>query len=72
MALKLPLLFPQQKGLVKRLALRACGVLTLPLVVVLAGIGTLSLKGNGGDDCLGYTVVANNPKSKPSAGISHI
>jgi SAM-dependent methyltransferase len=65
MALILPLLLPQQKGLVKRLALRACGVLTLPLVVVLAGIGTLSLKGKGGDDCLGYTVVADKIRLDP-------
>jgi SAM-dependent methyltransferase len=65
MALMLPLLLPQRQGLVKRVALRACGVLTLPLLVVLAGIGTLSLKGNGGDDCLGYTVVAD--KTKPDS-----
>ena len=58
MALMLPFLLPQQKTLSKRIAFRACGVLTLPLVVALAAIGNLSLKGKGGDDCLGYTVVA--------------
>jgi SAM-dependent methyltransferase len=58
MALMLPLLIPQQKGFLKRRLLQACGVLTLPILAVLAGIGTLSLKGKGGDDCLGYTAVA--------------
>jgi hypothetical protein len=54
----LPLLIPQQKGLLKRSLIQACGLLTLPILVVLGGIGTLSLKGKGGDDCLGYTAVA--------------
>ncbi len=58
MALMLPLLMPQQKGLPKRLALQICGVLTLPILVILAGVGTVSLQGKGGDDCLGYTVIA--------------
>ena len=65
MALMLPLLIPQQKGLLKRLTFQACGVLTLPLVVALAGIGTLSLRGKGGDDCIGYTVVADKVSPDP-------
>ena len=59
MALMLPLLIPQKKGVLTRLALQACGVVTLPLLIILAGIGNLSLRGKGGDDCLGYTVVAD-------------
>ena len=55
----LPFLIPQQKTLPKQIAFQVCGVLTLPLVVALAAIGNLSLKGKGGDDCLGYTVVAD-------------
>ena len=55
MALMLPFLIPQQKGLLKRLTFQACGILTLPLVVSLAGIGTLSLRGKGGDDCFRAT-----------------
>ena len=58
MALLLPLLIPQRRGRLIRLLLRACGLIVLPFVVILGGIGTLSLKGEGGDDCLGYTVVA--------------
>jgi SAM-dependent methyltransferase len=58
MALMLPFLLPQQTSLIKRLAFRTCGVLTLPAIVILAAIGKLSLQRNGGDDCLGYTVVA--------------
>jgi SAM-dependent methyltransferase len=58
LALFLPLLMPQQQGFLKRSALRACGLLTLPIVIVLAAIGTLSLRGGGGDDCLGYTAVS--------------
>jgi SAM-dependent methyltransferase len=59
MALMLPLLIPQRGGLPRRLLLQACGALTVPILVVLAGIGNLSLKGNGGDDCIGYTAVAS-------------
>jgi SAM-dependent methyltransferase len=34
------------------------GVLLLPLLLILAAIGNLSLRGRGGDDCLGYTSIA--------------
>lgn len=62
MALSLPLLFPQEgsRGLLatsKRLA----GATTLPVCVALALIANLSLLGKGGDDCLGYTVLAQRP-----------
>jgi SAM-dependent methyltransferase len=67
MALMLPLLLPQQKGPLKRLALQACGILTSPILVALAGIGTLSLRGRGGNDCLGYTAVAD--KASDGAGV---
>lgn len=58
MALMVPLLVPQRGGIVKRLASLACGVVLLPLLVPLGGIAALSLLGQGGDDCLGYTAVA--------------
>jgi SAM-dependent methyltransferase len=57
-ALMLPLLVPQLGGFLRRSAFLVCGVLTLPLLVALAAIAALSLLGNGGDDCLGYTAVA--------------
>ena len=58
MALMVPLLFPQRGGLLRRSASLTCGILTLPLLVALGAIAALSLKGQGGDDCLGYTAVA--------------
>jgi SAM-dependent methyltransferase len=63
MALMLPLLFSQAKDLPKRLVARACGAMTLPILAMLAVIAHLSLKGDGGNDCLGYTVVAHKPLS---------
>lgn len=58
MALVLPLLFPTSINVVARLATRALGLLFLPIVVVLAAIAGISMSARGGDDCLGYTVVA--------------
>ncbi len=57
MALILPLLMPQRLGLAA-LAFRLAGFACLPLLALLAAVGTLSLGGSGGNDCLGYTVVA--------------
>jgi SAM-dependent methyltransferase len=58
MALILPLLLPQGKSPLASLTLRLAGILFLPLFFLLAICGNLSLRGAGGDDCLGYTVVA--------------
>jgi SAM-dependent methyltransferase len=58
MALMLPLLFPQGKRRGTAVALRLIGVLFMPLFFILAACGNLSLRGRGGDDCLGYTVLA--------------
>lgn len=58
MALILPLLFPQGRAPLARLAARACGVLMLPALVALAAVANVSLTGRGGDDCLGYTATA--------------
>ncbi|WP_435019890.1 class I SAM-dependent methyltransferase [Tundrisphaera sp. TA3] len=57
MALVLPLLFPKSKG-VASVASRAMGLLSMPALVALAAIAAASMGGRGGDDCLGYTVVA--------------
>lgn len=40
---------------------RALGIISLPLLPLLAIPGQLSLFGEGGDDCLGYTIVARRP-----------
>jgi SAM-dependent methyltransferase len=58
MALILPLLLPQGKRPVAAIALRLIGILFLPMFFILAACGNLSLRGRGGDDCLGYTVLA--------------
>lgn len=58
MALILRLLLSRHQRPLRRLALRACGLLTAPLLGLLAVIATLSLRGDGGMDCLGYTAVA--------------
>ena len=61
MALMLPLLMPQQKAPAKAWALRLLASPTVPLFVALAAVANLSLRGRGGDDCLGYTVTATRP-----------
>jgi SAM-dependent methyltransferase len=61
LALMLPLLMPQQAKPAKALGLRLLGTPTIPLFVAVAAVANLSLRGNGGDDCLGYTVTADRP-----------
>jgi SAM-dependent methyltransferase len=59
MALAFKLLFPQARHLVVGLGMRLLGLPFVPLVLCLAVLAHLSLRGDGGDDCLGYTVVAS-------------
>lgn len=61
MALLLPFVFPQGGQALGRLVRRACGVLGLPAFVALAAVAQVSLRGPGGDDCLGYTALAQKP-----------
>ena len=58
MALLLPLLVPRGKNWLLGIAARLLGLLLSPLLILLAAIGNLSLRGKGGDDCLGYTALA--------------
>ena len=59
MALFLPLLLPQgAEDAVGRKGRRLLGLALSPAFVALATIGNVSLRGDGGDDCLGYTVLA--------------
>lgn len=60
-ALFLPFFLPQRASAAKALALRLLAGPTIPLFVALAVVGNLSLRGKGGDDCLGYTVTAERP-----------
>jgi SAM-dependent methyltransferase len=62
-ALVVPLLLPQRGTRAKRIASFAAGVPGIPVVIVAAIIANLSLRSAGGDDCLGYTVVAERPES---------
>jgi SAM-dependent methyltransferase len=57
MAVVLPLLFPQRGGASAWLR-RLAGLLGVPLFVAAAVVANLSLRLEGGDDCLGYTVSA--------------
>ena len=66
MALILKCLMPQGGSALSRALLRLTGFFLLPLFVLLAVVANLSLRTPGGDDCLGYTVVAER-----SAGVSH-
>jgi SAM-dependent methyltransferase len=59
MALVLKLLVPQAATGIRRLAAQFLGLLFTPLFCALAVIANLSLLGAGGDDCLGYTVIAS-------------
>jgi len=58
MTLLLLLLMPQTASIISGLLLRLAGLMFLPLFFLLAVVANLSLRGRGGDDCLGYTVVA--------------
>lgn len=60
-ALFLPFLLPQGASAAKALALRLLAGPGIPFFVALAVVGNLSLRGTGGDDCLGYTVTAERP-----------
>jgi SAM-dependent methyltransferase len=57
-ALILPLLMPQGKGPLASLMLRLIGLLLSPIFLTLLAIAHISLRGSGGDDCLGYTLTA--------------
>jgi SAM-dependent methyltransferase len=63
MALFLPLLFPQAKGPGQTWLRRMIGAPGIPLFVLLAIVANASLRLEGGEDCLGYTVLADRPSS---------
>lgn len=58
MAVFLPMLIGLPGSLAVRLAGHVAGLLSLPLLVVLASVAQVSLAFDGGADCLGYTVTA--------------
>jgi SAM-dependent methyltransferase len=58
MGLILPLLAAQNTNPVTALAMRLIGLALSPFLVVLAVLANITLLGRGGNDCLGYTVIA--------------
>lgn len=62
LALLATLLLPQTDSRRKDLAYRIAGFVLSPVFVIVAVIGNLSLRSPGGDDCIGYTVVAGKPR----------
>ena len=58
MALLLRFVMPQTESPWRRIVLRAFGIVMLPFLAALALIANLSFYFDGGDDCLGYTVIA--------------
>lgn len=58
MALILRLALPGTQNISIRLLLQILSIPFLPLLILLAAIANLSMNGMGGDDCLGYTALA--------------
>jgi len=58
MALILKLVFPETPKRLRRLMLRFLSLPLIPVLIMLAVVANISLWGSGGDDCLGYTALA--------------
>ena len=58
MAILLPLLLPSSASVFVRWISRLAAVPCIPVLILLAAAGNLTLRASGGDDCLGYTVLA--------------
>jgi SAM-dependent methyltransferase len=58
MAVILPWLMPLGSTPIGRWTRRLLATPLIPLLVILAATGNLTLRGRGGDDCLGYTVLS--------------
>lgn len=58
MALLLPLGLPASHSLAIRIASRASFILLSPVLLLIAILANLSLLGDGGEDCLGYTILS--------------
>lgn len=66
MALVLPLLLVNGRNGWHTAVRRLFGLALSPALLLLAAIGNLTLRSRGGDDCLGYTVVARRPEGATS------
>jgi SAM-dependent methyltransferase len=61
MALILRLVFPQNHSRAVGLAMQVISLPFVPVLLLLAAAANVSLRGKGGDDCLGYTLLAEKP-----------
>jgi len=59
MALILRFVLPQQFSRPVRFTIQVLSLALVPALLLLAVVANVSFLGNGGDDCLGYTVLAN-------------
>lgn len=58
MALIIPLLLSKSPNIFLKRISQILGIIVTPLLLILVIIGNISLMAEGGDDCLGYTVLA--------------
>jgi len=58
MALILPLLLTPRRSVLLRYACGVAGLALSPILLALAAVANISARGRGGDDCLGYTMLA--------------
>jgi len=63
MALIIPLLMPHTCSNWRGLGRRVLGLFAAPALILCAVLGNLSLHSAGGDDCLGYTILARRPST---------
>ena len=63
MALMLPSILPQSPSRSRRVVSRILSLPLVPVVILLAAVARLSLQGEGGNDCLGYTAIATKAGS---------
>jgi SAM-dependent methyltransferase len=64
MAICTRFIMPQEKSGLRSILFRLIGIALVPAFVAAAVVGNLSLRFEGGDDCLGYTALAE--KADPS------
>ncbi len=63
MAICTRFIMPQEKSALRSLLFRLIGIVLVPAFLTAAVIGNLSLRFDGGDDCLGYTARAEKGPS---------
>lgn len=62
MTLFLSLLLARSQNFIKKTGAQVLGVLSLPLIFIFACLANLTVRMDWGDDCLGYTIIAQKSK----------